>query len=96
MDKKQHVELKIQIMIYEHLIASMFSAQQRGLTINTEALREKISSNILKVTQAYYQTDQTASQANAEVEAEALWLEVMGNHHTDRMFGLIQAYLQRD
>ena len=65
-------------------------------------LRELISSNILEVTQAYYQTaradqtDQANAEAEAKAEAEALWVEVMGNHHIDRMFGLIQVYLGRD
>ena len=95
MDEKKYAYLKIQAIVHEHLIASMFAAQQRGMAVTTDMLREMIASAILDITQDYYQTDQTASPENAEVEAQALWVEVTGNHHTDKIFGLIQQYLQR-
>jgi hypothetical protein len=95
MENKEYAELKMQIMLLEHLVASMFAAQQLGTSVNTDKIREEISLNILKVTQGYYQTEQTASPESAAAEEMALRLEVMGNQHIDRMFGLIRVYSQR-
>ena len=96
MENREVAELKMQVMILESLVASMFAAQQRGTSVNTDFLRMEISSKIMSITQAYYQKDQTASQANAEAEALALWVEVTGTRHIDHMFDLIRADLQRD
>lgn len=96
MENREVAELKMQVLILESLVASMIAAQKRNASVNTDFLRMEISSKIMNITQAHYQTDQTASRANAEAEALALWVEVTGTHHIDRMFDLIRACLQRD
>jgi hypothetical protein len=95
MENKEYAELKMQIMFLEHLVASMFAAQQRGTSVNADQIRQELSLSMLKITQGYYQTDQTASPEGAAAQAQALWVEGMGNQQIDHMFGLIRAYMQR-
>ncbi len=96
MENREVAELKMQVMILESLVVNMIAAQRHGTAVNTDFLRMEISSKIMNITQAHYQTDQTASLVNAEAEALALWVEVTGTRHIDRMFGMIQTYSQKD